>query len=291
MMKRLRMTAALIAACLAFSCSDGNVAALYTGEDGFAFASGIAYAEVGPEDEGRILIPIYRSGFGVNGAKVSFSVSRPDGDEDPGTLFSLLTPNVIFPDGALSSNVQIRVSDISKMSLTGKYRLNLKIKENLTPSMRDEVAVTASRKLTFEPFGRASVMDNCMFEKAYETDILKARETEAYRVKDPFREGLVAEEYAENGWMENPPEYIQFIVAPDGLITYEPFRTGMKVNGKHMAWACHPSAYTQADFSAKIPENRKLSEKVFQLYPVYYLPEVFDGYLHEGAYPLVITVL
>ena len=91
--------------------------------------------------------------------------------------------------------------------------------------------------------------------------------------------------------MENPPEYIQFLVAADGSITYDPFRTGMKVNGKYMAWACHPSAYSSADFSARIPENRKLSEKVFQLYPVYYLPDVHDGYLNEGAYPLVITVL
>ena len=290
MMRRLLIFFALAALMLP-ACSDENVAALYDGRDGFAFDSGIAYVEVGPEDEGRILIPIRRAGFGVNGAKVSFETSRPDGYEDPGTLFSLLTPNVIFPDGALSSSVQIRVSDISKMSLTGKYRITLKIKENLTPSLRGEIAVTASRRLTFEPFGRASVMDNCMFEKAYETEVRKARETEAYRVMAPFRQGLIDEEYAENGWMENPPEYIQFLVAPDGSITYEPFRTGMKVNGKYMAWACHPSVYTQADFSAKVPENRKLSEKVFQLYPVYYLPDVHDGYLNEGAYPLVVTLL
>ncbi|MBR1870038.1 MAG: hypothetical protein IJ799_08265 [Bacteroidales bacterium] len=284
----LIFAAALVAAV---SCGDGNVAALYEGADGFAFPSGIAYVEVGPEDEGRMLLPIHRSGFGVSVAKVELKTERPDGFEDPGSNFSLLTPNVVFPDGALTSNVQIRIADVGKMSLTGKYRLVLRIKDDLTPSGRGELLVTASRRLTFEPFGRATVMDNCMFDKAYETDIMKAAETDAYRVMDPYRQGLVAEDYAAEGWMQDPPAYIQFLVADDGSITYEPFRTGMKVNGKYMAWACHPSAYTSADFSSKIAENKRLSEKVFQLYPVYYLPDVHDGYLNDGAYPLVITVL
>ena len=288
-LKKLLILVATILA--AVSCSDDNVAALYDGADGFAFPSGIAYVEVGPEDDGRMLIPIHRSGFGVNVAKIELTTDKPDGFEDPGTIYSLLTPNVVFPDGSLTSNVQIRISDLGKMSLTGKYRLVLRIKDDLTPSGRGELLVTASRRLTFEPFGRATVMDYCMFDKAYETDILKAAETDAYRVVDPFRQGLVAEDYAAEGWMEDPPAYIQFLVGSDGTITYDPFRTGMKVNGKFMAWACHPSAYKSADFSAKIAENKRLSDKVFQLYPVYYLPDVHDGYLNEGAYPLVITVL
>ena len=108
---------------------------------------------------------------------------------------------------------------------------------------------------------------------------------------DPYTEGLIKEEYAENGWMGTPAPYVQFAVDANGQITYEPFCTGMMVNAKYTAYAYYPGEYIWGkDFSEYNKENKKLSDKVLQLYPVYCLPEYQYGFLNDGAYPLTVTL-
>lgn len=50
---------------------------------------------------------------------------------------------------------------------------------------------------------------------------------------DPYREGLVAEEYAANGWMGSTPDYVEFHCEGNHIIFNE-FPTGMLFNGKYM---------------------------------------------------------
>ena len=108
---------------------------------------------------------------------------------------------------------------------------------------------------------------------------------------DPYTEGLVKEDRAENGWMGTPSAYVQFAVDANGQITYEPFCTGMMVNAKYTAYAYYPGEYIWGkDFSDYNKENKKLSDKVLQLYPVYCLPEYQYGFLNDGAYPLTVTL-
>ena len=65
----------------------------------------------------------------------------------------------------------------------------------------------------------------------------------------------------------------------------------MKVQGRYLAWAYYPGEYQWGkDFSSFNSRNRQLSEKVFQLYPVYCLPDFQYGFLNEGAYPLTIVL-
>ena len=45
------------------------------------------------------------------------------------------------------------------------------------------------------------------------TDIYKAAEADIYRVMDPYTKGLIAEEYAANGFMDTPPAYVEHIRA------------------------------------------------------------------------------
>ncbi|MFR0773746.1 MAG: hypothetical protein ACLSH3_08095 [Alistipes finegoldii] len=75
--------------------------------------------------------------------------------------------------------------------------------------------------------------------------------------------------------MGTPSAYVQFAVDAKGQITYEPFCTGMMVNAKYTAYAYYPGEYIWGkDFSDYNKENKKLSDKVLQLYPVYCLPRI-----------------
>ena len=65
----------------------------------------------------------------------------------------------------------VRYTDITALNPTGKYRFKLKIGSDTTPSGRNEVVVTAGRKLTFEFMGKCLWHDTCMFDDAYEADI------------------------------------------------------------------------------------------------------------------------
>lgn len=286
---------------LAMSCSDENIRTIYDGieDGGFAFGSLVLNLEATPEDGNEILVPVYRSNTSINMAEISFEYdcaestsSTPDWKEaDPNAIFSLTTKKVIFADNSYSAYARVRYTDITALAPMMKYRIRLKIKSELSPSDKGEVVITASRKLTFEPIGKCMWHDLCLFEHAYEADIYKAAEGEIYRVMDPYTPGLLAEDYAKEGWMQNPPEYVQFICDKDGYITYEPFKTGMMVNGLYMAYAYYPGEYQWGkDFSDFNKENRKISDKEFQLYPVYCLPDYQYGFLNDGAYKLTVTL-
>ena len=288
------------------ACSEDNIGALYEGgvaDGGFAFGSSVLNIETVPEDGNEILVPVYRNNTSVNMAEISFEFDTAESSSsdpvwesaDPDEIFSLTTKKVIFPDGAYSAYARIRYTNIEALDPTGKYRIKLKIKSPLTPSGRDEVVITAGRRLTFESLGKCMWFDTCMFEFAYEAELMKAKEGEIYRVMDPYTKGLIAEEYADAGLMQSPPEYVQFICDKDGFITFEPFKTGMLVpttTGTYcMTYAYYPGSYQWGkDFSSFNNENKKISEKEFQLYPVYCLPDFQYGFLNEGAYKITITL-
>lgn len=291
--------AAVAALLCAVSCDTEQIGALYDGPAGFSFASGVMNVEVSAEDQGMILIPVYRGGFDVNGAAIGFSydVSEPDADEpvwvdaDPDGLFSLTSKNVIFADGLNTAYAQIRLADLNRMGVTDKYRMRLTIKEGISPSEKGEIVVTVSRKLTFRKFGDCSYFDHMIFENPYRVEIFKADEGEIYRVMDPYKEGLVAEDFAAQGWMGATPEYVQFICDDQGHITFEEFQVGMLLEATHMTWAYYPSDYKWGkDFSEYDAKNLKLSDKHFQLYAVYCLPTFKYGFLNEGASLIDILV-
>lgn len=300
MMRNIIYTIAAL--CTVFvSCSEDNIGAIYDGTEnaGFAFGSLVLNIEAAPEDGNEILIPVYRSNTKVNMAEISFaydcsesSSSDPDWKEaDPNGIFSLTTKRVIFPDNSYTAYARVRYKDISDLDPLGKYRMKLKINSQLSPSKKGEVVITAGRKLTFVKLGKCMWHDACLFDNAYETEIYKAQEGEIYRVMDPYTKGLIAEEYADAGWMLSPPEYVQFMCDENGFITYEPFKTGMMLNGLYMAYAYYPGEYQWGrDFSDFNKENKKISDTEYQLYPVYCLPDYQYGFLNDGAYKLTITL-
>lgn len=300
-MKKIFITAAAVCTMLA-SCSDDNIGAIYNEEaqdGGFAFGSQVLNIEMTPEDGNEILIPVYRSNTTVNMAEISFEYDCAESlagdpvwnESDPNSIFSLTTKKVIFPDNSYIAYARVRYTEITNLSATGKYRMRLKITNALSASKKGEVIITAGRKLTFTFMGKCMWHDLCLFEDAYETEIYKASEGEIYRVMDPYTKGLLAEEYADAGWMQSPPEYVQFVCDEKGFITYDPFKTGMLVNGLYMAYAYYPGEYQWGkDFSDFNKENKRISETEFQLYPVYCLPDFQYGFLNEGAYKLTITL-
>lgn len=109
---------------------------------------------------------------------------------------------------------------------------------------------------------------------------------------EPYTTGLIAEEYADAGWLGSPDPYIQFSVDEDESISFEPFNTGMLVNGKYAAYCYYPSEYLWGkDFSDYDKENIRISEKEFQLCAVYCLPSFQYGFLNEGVYKINIKII
>ena len=302
-MSRTKISAAVVicvTALAAMSCSKGNEGPLYDGESGFAFASTVLYAEVSSEDKGTLEIPIYRGvGGTVEQAIVSFKYDTASQDAsdpvwedaDPNGVFSLLSPKVTFSPSSCKALVRLRFGDTGKLRTSEKYRMKLDILDGVSPSGRSTVTITVTKKLVFKKYGDCTYYDECIFEKAYTTEIYKADGEEIYRVSDPYREGLTAEEYAANGWMGSTPDYVEFSCDGDH-ITFKEFFTGMLFNAKYPAYAYYPSDYQWGrDFSKYDAQNIKLDDKHFQLYAVYCLPTFQYGYMNDGAYKIDIRVL
>lgn len=281
-------------------CGQDVKTAIYEGQSGFGFAANVLNVEVSDEDMNRISVPIYRGSEEYDMVGIGFEYdisasgsSEPEwADEDPDGVFSLTTSNVIFADGANTAYALVRFNDIDKLGVTDKYRIRLTLKNDVSPSGRSQVIMTVSRKLTFNLIGTCDYFDICMFEKSYQSKIYKAEEAEIYRVEDPYSEGLMNEEYAANGWMGTPSEFVEFSVDDEGYITYEPFCTGMLVEGVNRTYCYYPSTYVWGkDFSEFDKENKKISDTEFQLYPVYCLPDFQYGFLNDGAYPITVEII
>lgn len=298
---RLSIAAAILAVCTA-SCKKAE-GPVYNESTGFAFAANVLNAEVTKEDEGKLLVPVYRGTCDYNSASIAFEFdaapegsSKPDWvSADPSDIFSLISKKVSFADDSYTSYAQIRFGDVDKLGISKKYKMRLSIGSELSPSMRDTVVVTVSRKLTFKKYGDCTYFDECIFDNSYNAVIYKAEEAEIYRISDPYKEGLIAEEYAAEGLMGETPDYVKFSVEPDGHIVFTEFPTGMLVptgGGKNcMAWIYYPSAYKWGkDFSEYDEKNQKLSDKHFQLYGVYCLPDFQYGFLNDGIYRIDINV-
>lgn len=289
---------AVLLSLLCLSCSKDQASTLYEGDSGLAFASSVLNTELSAEDANQILVPVYRGTQDVFQADLSLEFETKDAsgkavwvESDPAGIFSLIARRVLFADDSYVAYAQIRFTDINKLGVDTKYRMRLSIKDNLSPSQKGSVVITANRKLNFKRLGKCTWTDRCVFDNSYQADIYKAEEADIYRVMDPYSEGLTVEEYAENGWAGTPSEYVQFSVRPDGSIYFEPFCTGMKVQGKYPAYAYFPSEYKWGkDFSQFAADNRQISDKEFQLYPVYCLPDFQYGFLNDGAYRLTILL-
>ncbi len=299
--KIFRAAAICLAALVAVSCDKAAEGALYEGESGFAFASSVLYAEVSSENKGTIEIPIYRgvSDGVAEQATVSFKYDTAPQDAadpvwkdaDPDGVFSLISPKVTFAENSCSASVRLRFKGVDKLKTSEKYRMRLDILDGVSPSGRSSVTITVTKKLVFKKYGDCTYFDECIFEKAYETEIYKAEGEEIYRVMDPYREGLIAEEYAANGWMGSTPDYVEFQCSGEQIVFSE-FPTGMLFNGKYMAYAYFPSDYEWGrDFSKYDAQNLKLDDKHFQLYAVYCLPEFQYGYMNDGIYKIDIDIL
>lgn len=289
-MKRF-FVAAAIAALFAVSCDKDNTGALYEGDSAFSFASGVLNVEVTPDDNGEILVPVYRSGTDLNSVPVSFSFDVSEegagepkwADTDPSGLFSQNSTRVTFADGEYVAYAHIHFTDINKMGITSKYKMRLTLKEGVSPSEKGATVITVSRKLTFRKFGDFTFFDKMIFENKYDVEIVKAEEGEIYRILKPYDEGLVEEGYAAEGLMSNPPDYVEFMCDSKGHITFKEFKTGMLV-ATYLTWAYYPSTYKWGfDFSDKDALNQKYSDDEFDLCAVYCLPEFQYGYLNEGA--------
>lgn len=302
-MFRTKFITAALALCtiLLISCRKA-VGPTYNGENGYAFASAVLNVEAVPEDEGLLQVPLYRGNLDINNAKVHFEYDASEAGSstpiwlpvDPNGVFSLLSSKVTFSDISYRSYAKIQYGNVSNLGFSDKYRMGLYLDSQASPSQRDTTVITISRKLTFEKTGNCTYFDHCIFEKAYKTELYKAKECDVYRVMDPYTEALITEEYAAAGLMQDPPAYVQFEVDQTGHIKYEAFQTGMLVptaSGPCMAWVFYPSAYLWGkDFSRRDIDNKKISDSHFQLCGVFCLPDFSHGFLDEGAYTIDIEI-
>lgn len=300
-MRRLLNLLNIFALSILVACTGELKSTLYEGDSGFAFAAPVLNVEAVASDNGQVVIPVFRGNEGdVPFVELSFEYdAAPEGSSesqwvpaDPDGRFSLVSNTVLFADGLYKSNAYVRYGDISHLGIGKKYKFRLKLMYGLSPAEVSTVVVTVSRKLTFKHLGTCEYFDYCIFEKAYPAEIYKAEEADIYRVMDPYTAGLVAEDYASAGWLGTPDPYVQFTVDENNSIYFEPFNTGMMVNGKYTAFAYFPSEYQWGkDFSEFDTENKKISDSEFQLYAVYCLPSYQYGFLNDGAYKVTIKLV
>ncbi len=297
----------LLLLCLS-ACDKANRGPLFTASgpaaESCGFASSVLRVSVSGEDEGFIRVPVYRNGTGLKSLKLGIAFdpagtgSSPDEDwvdTDPNGVFSLTTKNLIFSGDNLISYALVSFTDIAKVHPGRKYVMRLELEGQEKSLQYQRITLTVRRKLTFVKYADCLFSDTCLFEESYECELFKAEEAEVYRLMDPYTEGLEKEGYTENGLTRNPPDYIEFMVDGTGLITYDPFYTGMLVptpsGALAGAYGYWPGDYIWGkDFSSYNSLNRRVSDKQFVLWPVYCLPDFNHGFLNDGVYQMTITL-
>ncbi|MCI2083149.1 MAG: hypothetical protein LKK19_03190 [Bacteroidales bacterium] len=272
-------------------CSRDIKGTLYSGEGGFGFSSSVLNVESTAEDDGKILVPVYRSTLdGGNEVRIGFAFYNNDTKEyqtsDPDNNFSLTTSKVVFADDSYESHAQIRFADLSAMGISEKHRMKLTILGDVGPAGDSVVTITVNRKLTFDYLGEGLYHDEFLFYDSYPVDIYSAREAEIIRIMDPYTEGLVKEEYVANGCSYTPDSYVDIFTNSDSTVYFAPIAIGFLYEGTRKVYAYYPGDYTELDYTSYSKDSRWTDSKTINLSPIYAVPD----YGHFDVFPITIDL-
>lgn len=157
------------------------------GKSMFSVGSKVRTVEMVPEDNNSFKVEICRVDASASGNVV---VSLTLDEKVPAGTFALKSNIVDFKAGEYVAYATVQYADINKLSPTGQFKMTLSIQAaDATPSNSVSMAITAFRKLTYEPAGVAQFTSE-IFEGTWPVDILKAKEGDVYILKELYDTGL-----------------------------------------------------------------------------------------------------
>lgn len=167
------------------SCNTDAEGAMYENGTGVSFASTTMSEEVSTENEGKILVPIYRSNTNAN-SEVQISIDESTVAEN---IFTLSSSTVKFDEGKNVSYIELNF-DLNSLGATTTYNITLGVQDASQVSISGEgsIKVTVKRQLTWASFGTGQFTSE-FFGQTWPQTIEKAAEGNIYRLVDCYVEG------------------------------------------------------------------------------------------------------
>lgn len=167
------------------SCNTDAEGVLYTNGTGVSFASTTMSEEVSTENDGKILVPIYRSNT-IDNSEVQITVDENTLAEN---IFTLSSSTISFNEGDHISYAELNF-DLNSLGATTTYNITLSIQDETKVSVSGEgsIKVVVKRQLTWTSFG-TGVFTSQFFGQSWPQTIEKAAEGNIYRLVDCYYEG------------------------------------------------------------------------------------------------------
>lgn len=167
------------------SCNTDAEGALYSEGTGVSFASTSMSQEVSASNEGKILVPVYRSNT-ANNAEVQITIDENTVAEN---IFTLASSSVKFNEGENVAYAELNF-DLNSLGATTTYNITLTIQDASQVSISGEnsIKVVVKRQLTWTSFG-TGVYYSEFFGESWPQTIEKAVEGNIYRLTDCYFKG------------------------------------------------------------------------------------------------------
>ena len=201
--------------------------------------------------------------------------------------------------------------DTEKLTYGETYKIELTINDqaNTTAYGSNSLILNLSYPEPYTSIGKGTFHDTWMFENAYTVEICQNDlDPNAFRMIDPYSEGLEKEGYAPDYVNEGPAEYVDFrilkkgdvfngvTITQDDLVVWNMFRTGyFHSSYSDEVLVIHPSSFTNMATEDKWVYSKVLSYQenglpaVVQFAPMYYMLSVggWNYTSQNGVYTIV----
>ena len=181
MKKHILSLFASAALCLGlFSACDTDAEGVIYSGTGASFASTAMSAEVTAENNGVVLVPVYRS---TTEGEATVQLTIDDAAVEEGIL-SLPNPNVTFAAGEGVAYAELSFGSLDRLSGANRYQAVLTIDESqVSVSGEASITVSVQRQLTWVNIG-TGVYTSMLFGQSWPQPVEKAQEGNVYRLPD-----------------------------------------------------------------------------------------------------------
>lgn len=221
---------------------------------------------------------------------VNFDVEAPKVTDPQSAAYKLLsmdnkemTANTLtFPEGTGYQKFKFVVFDNDIVD--GKRTFVLSLRDNSagytigvgTHGEASTFKINVLDDEVWQSIGTGTFVDSwALGDFTYSVEIKKMIGEERYRVMKPYAEGFFHDDGEWGNWIANAngPEYIEFWEIGGGLIRFESFAMGLIYQGiPAQPIGCYYPA--DLDASIDVSYNKKISNKVYQFAPYYYVSGV-----------------
>lgn len=210
-----------------YSCNDEGV--LYEMNDGAeaSFPSTVINFQMTPEDGNKIVVEMWR---GNTKGSVSVPVTIKD---ETGGVFTPQKDQFDFADGESSAYLTFSYPDLSDFG--GEvYKLSLTItdEDQISPSGRDKISISAQRKLTYKSIGTGTFTSE-YYGASWAQEVEKAEEANFYRLPNCYEPGFPIVFSMEDGVIGFDIQPMGYNHPDYGMVSWDPrYVDECEVDGK-----------------------------------------------------------